>query len=792
MSIFGSTKNVAPPTPRLLGVQTERVNTNEAARPLTWFAGRRWMGVTWLGDAFGVRTVEVTARVGKKSTTIGHDYYASIVGLACCGPVDRLLSVKFDDELVWEGDIRREDADWAEITIESRGLFRIYWGTESQTLDSLLSGSGIDHNAYRGQCYVIGEDILFGRDRTNAPNIQLELVRLPRPTWLAAGYVDVSNDANPAAVLAEWWTDARYGMGRPESTLDTARLAAAAATLHGEGIGVSPLITTETDFRTALTRLLEHVHGYPTTYNGKLGLELVRATGGTPVALAKHDLLDDPDVNAQSWSDTFDETRVRYPDRVVNGQDNSVKHSDRANFATTGRHRPQNLDRPWCTRYAMAHKLATAEGLVAGVPRLTGRLRVRADSVASLAVGGVFTLQTRDGETLQLRCTERTDPSPGRADVRIAFESDTGWATDSFDDADQEQPEIPATPSTDLEIPLWLVLDCPYAFAVQPTGTLHGRPNPLLPQLLFAVARQDSVATEYEVLKSTDYAGVLSSSHTTQTGGELLNHFWVKCELSTEYDEDTLPIDDVVGISFSVTSADQTLFDGEWDYADALNHELLAFFGSAANEIMSLYNVTRTGANTFTADVVRGLYDTRRRTHAAGTQMWLILRPDLDPLAWPPVSESARYYRVSPYFGAYNIPFADITPTAHTENKRTVLPLSPGNLAVNGDLRNGLWTSGSDVTVTWNASARARTIFGLALEDATPSDLTDTWLQIWSYDGATMHYETKLLGTTWDETVPLTNAQLVSWVNDDFQVRLYGMRNGLRSIDYAVNYVRKI
>src|SRR3990167_3561339 len=595
--LFGSTQNVPPPEQDLFGVDKERVATNESARVLPWFAGTRWMAVTWLGDAFNVQTEAITQKVGKKKQTTGYKYYASLAALVCCGTVDRIAKIKFNDEIVWTGPIDRGDEDYVTITIAGRGTIYFYWGNETQTLDPRLSSSGQQHFAYRGQCYFVGYTIFFGADTTNAPNIQVEVGRWPQPNWLTAGQCKISDiDANPMAILWDWWTNTRFGAGRNESDLDTVALTTVAVQLATEGFGLSPLITSDDDLKTNLVKLMEHFDGYPTANMGKLGVDLVRPPTGTIPVITKDDYLRDPVVTGDSWTDTFDEVRVKFKDYTLDGRDNVAKHHERANFVITGRHRSQNLDRPWVVQHSVASMIAASFGRISGLAQSKGSMQIRQSSAdcKSIDVGSVFDMRTRDNLTVRYRVDAKTEPNPGKRDVQISFRSDTGWANSDYYRATQvEQAESPITqPEQPYET---RILDSPYAFSKSD-----------VPGLLFMSARGNQHDTAFVVWKAQLPEASYEASMDHRNGLPF-ERWGLRAQLSSEYSEDTSTVDNEIGILFEVLGPDSTLLDGEWDDSDGLEHKLLGFFGATANEIGSIFNVVKTGTTTYTANVIRGL-----------------------------------------------------------------------------------------------------------------------------------------------------------------------------------------
>lgn len=779
---------MTPDDPTPFGAQTERIDTNQSARILPWFAGTRWLGLTWLGDVFNVKTTPITTNGRGKhdKRTTGYNYQASFAGVISNGPTDFILKIKFDDELVYNfentGTLFRTDSDFYQVTIPNRGILKFYWGTESQPINTLLANSGQEHSAYRGQFYVIGKDIFTGAaDKTNMPNIQLQAQRFPMPSWLPASE-KFSNglDANPVGILWEWWTDHRFGLGRPESELDIPRLQAVSTRLYNEFNFVSPFFDTQTDLKSALIKMFEHFDAYPTSYGGKFGFELVRPVTVNIPLLTKADLIDDPSIRNQTWSDTFDEVRVKYQDWQLDGSnnDNMEKHHELANFAITGRHRAQELDRPWTIRQFQAAMIAASAARVAGQPQASGSLKVRESSSSNLAVGSVFNLQTRDGSTLQMRVDGRTEPDPDKRDVSLSFVSDTGWANANFYIGGQDAIGESSVFAPEKAFAIGL-LDAPYQFS-----------DPKFASLMFMVARADGYSTSYDVHKAANVDGPYQAASGLQDGERFFN-FSTRARLTADYSASTLPIDDVVGITFEVESPDLAPLEIELDLDDALDHTLLAFMGDSVNEIMSLFNLVKTGATTYTAKVVRGLYDSRRRTHADGTEFWLQMRLSVDHLAWTPYSPLRRFYKIQPFFGNSGVDLSTIDVTEHSENGRSLWPIAPQNVRFNGDNSHAIWdnTNPDNQVITWSNTSRARTVFGLPLNEAPATDLTAVRIEIWKYDGSS-----KVLtsDTTPNEELQMLPAVLISAINADFQLRVYGIRDGWLSMDYTSCLVRKI
>ncbi|MCZ7636589.1 MAG: hypothetical protein M5U12_11535 [Verrucomicrobia bacterium] len=196
--------------------------------------------------------------VGKKRQTVGYNYFASFAGMLCVGPVQTLHAIIVDDETAWEGPLNAGSNDSAEITVEGRGSLTLYWGTATQTADAELAGSGVEHPAYRGQCYVVFNDWLLGENRNQVPGIQFELTRLPVVSWLTVS-AGLNGEVNPIASLGELMTDTRFGAGLPSSALDTVGWNTVATQLFNDGFSLSVFLDQVTRLDGLLNDFLEYL-----------------------------------------------------------------------------------------------------------------------------------------------------------------------------------------------------------------------------------------------------------------------------------------------------------------------------------------------------------------------------------------------------------------------------------------------------------------------------------------------------------------------------------------------------
>lgn len=759
------------------GVDVARASTNQSARVLPWLSGMQWMGVTWLNEVFGVRTTPIMRKVGKKQMTVGHNFYASFAAVVCNGPVDRIKNLKFDDRIEWTGSIDRTPGeDYVDITIETRGVFRLYWGTETQIMDARLEESGLMHSAYRGQCYIVGDDIFLGADRTTVPNLQVEVGRVGYPEWLKdVAVIRQSNghfDANPIAIIWEWWTNKRFGRGRSETELDIPRLTATATQLYNEGLGISVPLTESSQIRSLLIQMMEYIDGYPTSYNGKFGVDLIRATGQPVPRLRNSALIGDPQITSQTWDETINKTLVSFHDSEKENQDSAAPpYYDLANLDITQAVTAKQFDRPWITRSDIATKIAGAIGRVRGLPQTEGKLQALESDVEHLDIGSIFSLATRDGSLLELRVTERAEPAHDKSVVELSFESDRGWANSGYYSPGNDPVPAPTiyAPSAAFAVKF---IDAPYAF-------VYDRIKKDASGLLYMVARNDTISTEFDVWRAPESGGPYTAA-SERPDAPRFDRFSVVGILVNQYLGNTSIIDTTTGIRFRVTGPDEDLLTTELDLEDALNHELLAFIGEteADSEIVSLFDIVSLGNKEYTAKCVRALYDTTVSRHNPSTAVWIQERSQLALDVWAPYVSSARFYKIQTMFGVSQLDLSEVNAISHTESARALKPLPPKGLKVNGDGVAPTWQwMGPDLTVTWTNTARASTIFGRPMGEGYETDLTAVELEILTQAG-------DLLTTL---TVPatgsyvLTNAAIRALTNQTFRINARGVRNSFES-----------
>ncbi len=761
---FSSTKNLPPPKQKPFNIDEQRTSTNQQARPVPYIAGITRIAVTFISEAFKVKSKKVQMKVGKKKETVGYNYFASFAALIGHGPIDRIDAIWMDDELVWSGPLTRS-GDFASITIEGRGNVRLYWGTDTQTQDPVLATSGTVHPAYRGQAYMVFDQLFFGRDRTNAPNIEVQVTRWPNASWLATPN-SIQDDVNPVIPLWDLWTNPRYGLGLPESRLDMDSLAAVGEQLDTEDIGVSPVIARTMSFRQFLIELCECFDAYPTYDDqGRLGLALVRESVAVAPVIGPTDLVDPPTLNPQGWHDTLNETFVRFTDRAHRFEESSVAYRDRGNYQITQAVLSQTLSRLWITRQAVAQKVANAAGRVSAKPLLSGSMRVRKSSGANLTVGGLFTLNFPQSGVSGVLCrVERFSlPAPGQSEVTVSFTEDTG-----FFNADHYAAGADTPPADNVfevqEVDYEKLIEAPWA--IKETST---------PFILFLAARGDVVSNGFNLWKQrTDLS---------YRDAGTFDNFAQRAHVVTEYPASTLLIDDYLGMDIQFDSLDNEL--DEYPFTEAQQNRLLVFVG---DEILSVWNVQLIAAGRYRLWTIRARYDTKRQTHPVNAEVWVALREDL-AMRSDDMSPPDKTFKLQPFLLQSEFDLAEVDPISIALQKRAFRPLAPLNLRVADDGYNPTYTTGADIIADWDKSWH-RSSEDTVTKVLSP-DIDKTALEVLTTANVlkgTFEYS----GGAGPRTI--TNAQLVLALGSetDFKLRAYFVRSGYRSLNYDEVTVRKV
>lgn len=419
-----------------------------------------------------------------------YDYFGTIAGAVCAGPVDELVAIIVDGRTVWPtankwnagqsitvGNVRQwlgvvykatashtssnankpPNANYwtrytlerasttnpAALTVEGYGSAYLYWGTSNQVLDTtgekVLNDNG--HPAYRRQCVIVLKNFLFGRERTSAPNMEVIVRRKPNQSIITGDPAALSDgQANPVAALADIYTDPVFGAGLTADTPggpDSTTWQSTASALYSivAQTAISPIITAAKTLRQITSEVLGYCDGWM-RFNGSGEIEAGRfAHNAAPPTFTDantidyHDLVEEVSYTADGWATTFNQTQLRFSDRERSYKDGAVVAVSGYNLAVTSEPRTTKLDRQWITRRQQASDHAAEWMKINSEPKISGTLVVRAEKAANIKPGDLFLL-THDALSVSTICRcigkDVAQPPAGRSSIR--FESDRASA----------------------------------------------------------------------------------------------------------------------------------------------------------------------------------------------------------------------------------------------------------------------------------------------------------------------------------------------------------------------------
>lgn len=338
-----------------------------------------------------------------------YDYYGTVAGAICWGPAHTLQALIVDGKQIVTGPVTLSTAatdldldPGADAFLDDGGRITLYRGDQTSS-DAALDG----HPPYTGLCYVVAVGLLFGRERTTAPNVQAIVSRLPQAdTSLCPAMENIftnldgsskpqaSSQVNPVAALVELLTS-RHGLGMPVGALDaTTWLAASAWAYHSDRRAYtfcSPSFTGQTDARGAIRTLLEMIDAtlYWTT-TGTLAIALLQpgVTPGSPLTIDARHITARHRLEAPGLADVPTTTLVRYSDRDRQWKEREQKADNLVALGLrSGVSQVQTVDRPHITGADQAARHAAEMSLRASRPIGSVEITVRRPIVEGLHPG---------------------------------------------------------------------------------------------------------------------------------------------------------------------------------------------------------------------------------------------------------------------------------------------------------------------------------------------------------------------------------------------------------------------
>ena len=353
--------------------------TEGRAVPLIWGTVKLdGPNVVWYGD-LRQRAVKDRVKTGLFSSTeitTGYLYFIGIQFGLCRGQVDSLLRVWIGDDVVYDTEISSGSFEIDEpklfggITLGQGGVsgtVSFFNGAPDQTASSYISQfqqQGGDTPTYHGTCYCVFEHGYIGNSTSIKP-WAFEVRRLPLGPDAIPKNPNGGNDANPAHVLYEILTNTEWGLGFPESDIDSDSFEAAADTLRDEGNGFSFVLDNQRELNDLVDEIQRQIDGSvfldQSTGQWTIGLARDDYTVSALLSFSESTSSDIEDFTRGSWDDTVNYVTVEYTDRSKDYFKTFSLAQDMANIRIQSTTNKTNISFPGVKDKTLANSLAWRE-----------------------------------------------------------------------------------------------------------------------------------------------------------------------------------------------------------------------------------------------------------------------------------------------------------------------------------------------------------------------------------------------------------------------------------------------
>lgn len=414
------------------------------------------------------------------------DYFGTIAGAVCAGPVKSLLAFEVDGKIVWpkaepwaaatyppgsvvlhEGrfyttasstsatppsapwtiykltNASRNSDGYTAFTVEGYGPqnnARFYWGFANQAADSVLVNPAITggeiHPPYLNVAYFVLIDFLAGRERQSFPTCAA-IVEVEPVQAAITGTAAQLNDgqANPAAIAASLVENRTDSLGLSSVTPDASSFQSAADDLLADTSKsyVSGLFDKQTTIRDIAVALGEESDLWLRPDNDVITAGRWSRSSSPTIALqVTPDMwVTPPKLVSQGWDSAATGINFRFPDRTRNYKQSGDKVDELRAYAIIREHRRKPLDLSLVTRAEQARTVAIERLRKRWQPRVTGDLSLRRPWGLTVKPGQFIELDV-DLEPngtqalLPFKVLERVIPSSGP--IKFKIESDaTQW-----------------------------------------------------------------------------------------------------------------------------------------------------------------------------------------------------------------------------------------------------------------------------------------------------------------------------------------------------------------------------
>jgi hypothetical protein len=601
------------------GIKIPQTNTHQEVIQIPYVAGRVKLPVMWAGPPYNVNSVAITQKQGSgksaTTTTVGHKYYADLIGVLCIGPVDRILEIIINNSIVWNGSIARSDSPgYAQIGLPGDdGQVRIYWGTSQDPAPQWFTTD--NHPGYRWRCRIELRQLLYGAsDTTQVPNIEVVLERYPSCTQfdqiIGGNHTLYTPEigANPFGCIYEWMFHPVYGAGMQDVT-DSTNWTNAIADLSQNNVLLNPKVDAAETFKSLIQKILAYFDGWiRMTPSGRLQAGRFAHQNATPVlTISDQGFLSEPKITTKMLDDTLNQAIVKFVNQYNYFKDDATTYNDFGNQLVSGYIKFVNYDRPWICNPDSAYLAAIILGTLYANPSISGTITVSKELIAIAKCGDLIQINSNTYNMAGLfRVKTKTLSEATKWTCQVEVEQERGTYANSYSNTG---PTYPTRPSIEaLDITNANIFELPPGLGKSTSGPvvtiLAGRREGLM-QGFIPWFTKDPIGSQVYVEASVQC------------------RFSIYSTLQSVYGITGI-IDNVIGFPVLCTMDNVWLVSQPDDVRD--NFEWLIFAGK---EIMSMGRVLAIGGNVFAIYPRRGCYGTPIVVHNINEVFWFVPRSSM-------------------------------------------------------------------------------------------------------------------------------------------------------------------
>lgn len=394
----------------------------------------------------------------------GYRYFLTWELGICMGPITALHHVR-----VYPGEFSAFSAPFPTVLGdelnfngsggEQGGRIRMYRGSHTQ-VRNVADPYNTPMTNYRGVCFAVFEDYYIGtspapssyafdierqpiclrKDGTPVPG--LKLTASANPASAAA------QDANPAAILWEVFTNQIWGKGMDPDLLDEESFVQTSQYFEAEEIGMSFTLESQTIITEAVEQIRSHVQTVVIWSNGKLYCRCLmdRSRAYSPMITLTADSVSDPQLARPTWPSCPNELRANFCNRYNNFQSEIVIAQDMAGIATQGRINSTTIDYPAFSNRATCDKAVRRNLAEISYPQATLSLklnRFHSHLMPSDFVRFIWNEWSGGSMTCYYRITEISDKDQDSGGIQLRLLEDL-YATPHEGESVAFVPPVPA------------------------------------------------------------------------------------------------------------------------------------------------------------------------------------------------------------------------------------------------------------------------------------------------------------------------------------------------------------